>query len=43
VHFRAAFAPVASTILVAKAAGPMAAEPADLPWSKLPPAMGRRP
>jgi microcystin degradation protein MlrC len=43
VHFRAAFAPVASSILVAKAAGPMAADPADLPWTQLPAAMARRP
>jgi microcystin degradation protein MlrC len=40
VHFRAAFTPVASHILVAKAAGPMAADPADLPWRKLPASMG---
>jgi microcystin degradation protein MlrC len=39
VHFRAAFTPIASHILVAKAAGPMAADPADLPWEKLPVAM----
>jgi microcystin degradation protein MlrC len=43
VHFRAAFAPIASHILVAKAAGPMAADPADLPWQHLPASMGRRP
>ena len=43
VHFRAAFAPIASHILVAKAAGPMAADPGDLPWTKLPPGMGVRP
>ena len=35
-HFRADFTPIASHILVAKAAGPMAADPADLPWTKLP-------
>jgi microcystin degradation protein MlrC len=35
VHFRAAFAPVAAHILVAKAAGPMAADPGDLPWRHL--------
>ena len=34
-HFRADFTPIASHILVAKAAGPMAADPADLPWTKL--------
>jgi microcystin degradation protein MlrC len=38
VHFRADFAPIAAQILVAKAAGPMAADPADLPWRKLSPA-----
>jgi microcystin degradation protein MlrC len=36
-HFRADFAPIASAILIAKAAGPMAADPADLPWKKLSP------
>jgi microcystin degradation protein MlrC len=36
-HFRADFSPIASHVLVAKAAGPMAADPADLPWRKLPP------
>ncbi len=38
-HFRADFTPIvadaASDIIVAKAAGPMAADPADLPWKKL--------
>ena len=43
VHFRADFAPIAAAILVAKAAGPMAADPADLPWRKLPVSMARRP
>jgi microcystin degradation protein MlrC len=43
VHFRADFAPIAEAILVAKAAGPMAADPADLPWRKLPATMARRP
>jgi microcystin degradation protein MlrC len=43
VHFRAAFAPIASTILVAKAPGPMAADPGDLPWTKLPSNMAVRP
>jgi microcystin degradation protein MlrC len=43
VHFRAAFGPIASHILVAKAPGPMAADPADLPWRKLPSQMARRP
>lgn len=35
-HFRADFTSIASHILVAKAAGPMAADPADLPWRHLP-------
>jgi microcystin degradation protein MlrC len=43
VHFRAAFAPIASTILVAKAPGPMAADPGDLPWTKLAAAIATRP
>lgn len=34
-HFRADFTPIASRVLVAKAAGPMAADPADLPWKNL--------
>jgi len=41
-HFRADFQPHASHVLVAKAIGPMAADPADLPWQKLPLAMRRR-
>ena len=43
VHFRADFQPHASQVIVAKAAGPMAADPADLPWRKLPGTMRRRP
>ncbi len=43
VHFRAAFAPIASHILVAKAPGPMAANPADLPWKQLPASIDRQP
>ena len=35
IHFQADFMPIASHILVAQAAGPMAANPADLPWTKL--------
>lgn len=35
VHFRADFGPIAERILVAKAPGPMAADPADLPWKNL--------
>ena len=42
-HFRADFQPIASQVLVAKAAGPMAADPADLPWKKLPASIRRRP
>lgn len=42
-HFRADFTPIAAQILVAKAAGPMAADPADLPWKKLAPGMRTRP
>jgi microcystin degradation protein MlrC len=43
VHFRAAFAPIASDILVAKSPGPMAADPGDLPWTKLPAGTATRP
>lgn len=43
VHFRAAFSPLAARILVARATGPMAADPADLPWRRLPAAIARRP
>jgi microcystin degradation protein MlrC len=43
VHFRAAFAPIASHILVAQSPGPMAADPADLPWLHLPEGLARRP
>ena len=42
-HFRADFQPHASHILVAKAPGPMAADPADLPWRNLPASIRRRP
>lgn len=42
-HFRADFTPIASHVLVAKAAGPMAADPADLPWRKLPAGIRRAP
>lgn len=43
VHFRAAFAPIAAHILVAKALGPMAADPGDLPWRRLPATTAPRP
>lgn len=36
VHFRADFGPISEAILVAKAPGPMKADPRDLPWTKLP-------
>jgi microcystin degradation protein MlrC len=36
VHFRADFEPTAHAVLVAKAPGPMFADPADLPWTRLP-------
>ena len=42
-HFRADFTPIASQVLVAKAAGPMAADPGDLPWKKLSPQTRPRP
>jgi microcystin degradation protein MlrC len=42
-HFRADFQPHASQVLVAKAAGPMAADPADLPWQHLPDSTRRTP
>ena len=42
-HFRADFTPIASEVLVAKAPGPMAADPADLPWKKLSPLIRRQP
>jgi microcystin degradation protein MlrC len=43
VHFRADFAPIASAILVAQAKGPVAANPADLTWTKLPVHIARQP
>lgn len=43
VHFRAAFAPIASHILVAVAPGPMAADPSTLPWQRLPHGMALKP
>jgi microcystin degradation protein MlrC len=39
VHFRADFTPIAHEIIVAKAPGPMPADPRDLRWTKLPKAM----
>ena len=43
VHFRADFEAIAEAILVAKAPGPMAADPADLPWKHLDPDIRMRP
>jgi microcystin degradation protein MlrC len=42
-HFRADFTPIAAQIIVAKAAGPMAADPADLPWKHLDPGVRTKP
>ncbi|QGZ65616.1 M81 family metallopeptidase [Paraburkholderia acidisoli] len=43
VHFRADFEPIARAVLVAKAPGPMTADPADLPWKHLKPGIRLRP
>ncbi|GFN25800.1 hypothetical protein ADE_14980 [Achromobacter denitrificans] len=43
VHFRADFQPIAHEVLVAKAPGPMQADPADLPWTRLRPGMRIKP
>jgi microcystin degradation protein MlrC len=43
VHFRADFEAGAAAILVAKAPGPMAADPSDLPWQRLDPHIRLRP
>ncbi|QGZ58116.1 microcystin degradation protein MlrC [Paraburkholderia acidiphila] len=43
VHFRADFEPIAHAVLVAKAPGPMTADPADLPWRRLKPGIRLRP
>jgi len=43
VHFRADFEPIAKAVLVAKAPGPMVADPADLPWTRLARGMRTRP
>jgi microcystin degradation protein MlrC len=42
-HFRADFTPIAAQVIVAKAPGPMAADPGDLPWKKLSPQTRTRP
>lgn len=39
VHFRAHFQPIAEAVLVVAAPGPMAADPASLPWRRLRPGM----
>ncbi|MEV6119411.1 M81 family metallopeptidase [Streptomyces sp. NPDC052077] len=43
VHFRADFQPAAEAVLVAAAPGPVAADPADLPWRRLRPGIRTRP
>jgi len=43
VHYRADFDAIAAAHLVAKAPGPMAADPADLPWQRIDPHLRLRP
>ncbi|WP_051090036.1 M81 family metallopeptidase [Trinickia symbiotica] len=43
VHFRADFEPIAEAVLVAKAPGPVKADPGDLPWTSLAEGMRVRP
>ncbi|MCW5251955.1 M81 family metallopeptidase [Streptomyces sp. SHP 1-2] len=43
VHFRADFQPAAEAVLVAAAPGPVAADPADLPWRRLRPGIRTSP
>ena len=43
VHFRADFGPIAEAILVVAAPGPMAVDPAALPWTRLAPGLRLRP
>jgi microcystin degradation protein MlrC len=43
VHFRADFGPIAETILVCAAPGPMPVDPAQLPWRRLRPGMRTSP
>ena len=43
VHFRADFGPIAETILVCAAPGPMPVDPAQLPWTRLRPGMRTSP
>jgi microcystin degradation protein MlrC len=43
VHFRADFQPIAEAVLVAKAPGPLLADPGDFPWTRLVLGMRLRP
>lgn len=43
VHFGADFAPIASHIIIARAKGPVAADPGHYAWSRLPPRIATRP
>lgn len=43
VHFRADFEPIAATILVCAAPGPMPVDPAALPWRRLRPGLRTSP
>ncbi|SIO72413.1 Microcystin degradation protein MlrC, contains DUF1485 domain [Burkholderia sp. GAS332] len=43
VHFRADFEPIAQKVIVAKAPGPATADPADIPWKRLPFGIRTRP
>jgi microcystin degradation protein MlrC len=43
VHFRADFQPIAEAVLVAKAPGPLLADPSDFPWTRLAPGMRLKP
>ncbi len=43
VHFRADFQPITEAVLVARAPGPLLADPADYPWTRLAPGMRLRP
>jgi microcystin degradation protein MlrC len=43
VHFRADFQPIAEAVLVAKAPGPLLADPAEYPWTRLRPGIRLRP
>ncbi|MFM9886979.1 MAG: M81 family metallopeptidase [Burkholderiales bacterium] len=43
VHFRADFAPIAEAILIAKAPGPMIADPSEFQWKRLAPGIRLKP